>query len=202
MLSDAEQQTLAYYNQNAEAWAAKRKKTTEPSFWHQEYQELKALKSSGKLLEIGSGSGREAIEFMNLGYEYVGIDNAENLLRIAQQTNPSIQFHHASVYDLPFEAKTFDAFSSWALLPHVPKHRLPDALSSIKRVLKPGGVGFLGMREGTGERQEPETGRWFSYYSSDELGQILCAQGFQIEKNGKKPSRPDLIWLTFFVSNT
>ncbi len=200
-LTDTEKQTLAYYDQNAHIWAAKRKTTTETSFWHEEYNEFKNLKTpQGKILEIGSGAGREALELIAMGYEYVGVDASSELLKIAQKTSPLSSFFHATVYNLPFPQKTFDAFSSWSMLPHIPRHRLTEALRSIKRVLKPEAVGFIAMREGEGERLEPETGRWFSYYAQEELEKILQGHGFKVEKKSKKPSRADLTWLTFFVS--
>ena len=74
-----------------------------------------------------------------------------------------------------------------------------DAFASIYRVLKKGGTGFLAMREGEGEKQEPETGRWFSYYSEPELKMKAENAGFTILQNQKKPSRPGLTWLTLFI---
>jgi hypothetical protein len=55
------------------------------------------------------------------------------------------------------------------------------------------------MREGEGEKQEPETGRWFSYYSQDEFEEVLKAHGFEVIHKGRKVSRVNLTWLTFFI---
>jgi ubiquinone/menaquinone biosynthesis C-methylase UbiE len=197
-LSNNEQSAIDWYDQNATAWAAQRKKTSEPSFWAQEYESFKLL-PRGELLEIGSGSGREAIEWVRMGYRYTGIDPSAALIRIAKQTEPAGSYYHTSVYEMPFAPHTFDAFSSWALLPHIPKERVGMALKAIRKVLKPTAAGFIGMREGHGESQEPGTGRWFSYYSEGEFKQILQKQGFEIVTHGRKPSRADLSWLTFFV---
>ena len=199
-LSEREQQVIEWYDQNGEVWANKRKKASEPSFWAQEYAYLEQLQNApAHLLEIGSGSGREASEWVARGYEYTGIDTSTVLLKIAQQTEPAGHYFHAAVYDMPFAPASFDTFSSWALLPHTPKERIGLALTAIHRVLKPGAVGFIAMREGEGEKQEPETGRWFSYYSLEELEEVLKAHGFDIVRKGLKPSRPGLVWLTFFV---
>lgn len=197
MLTEKEQQTLSWYESNAEIWAGQRKKLTEPSFWQQEYIQLK--KPQGKILEIGSGSGREALELMRMGYEYTGIDVSNELLKIAQRTAPEGKFLYSTVYNLPFSNDTFDAFSSWDLLPHIPKERIDEALNAIRTTLKSDAVGFIAMREGEGERQEPETGRWFSYYSQEEFEKILQKNGFRIEQKYKKPSRINLTWLVFFV---
>lgn len=200
MLSERERLIVDWYDQNAEIWAKSRKAASEPSFWAKEYAHFKELKKSqGKLLEIGSGSGREAIEWIRMGYEYNGIDTSLALIQIAKQTASLGRYFHTSVYEMPFPFNTFDAFSSWAMLPHVPKERIGIALDAIQRVLKPGGIGFIAMREGMGEKQEPETGRWFSYYSQIEFEGILGKHGFEILLKNRKQSRPDLVWLTFFV---
>jgi ubiquinone/menaquinone biosynthesis C-methylase UbiE len=201
LLTDRERQTIEYYDRYAEEWAQRRKKTTEPSFWNEELRELNRLKvPEGKILELGSGSGREALELIEMGYEYTGVDVSQELLKIARKRSPFSQFLHTTAYHLPFAPETFDAFFSWAMLPHIPKHRIDEALSSLKRVLKPGAMGFIAMREGEGEKQEKETGRWFSYYQQEEFEKILQKNGFKMELKNKKPSRADLVWLTFFVS--
>jgi ubiquinone/menaquinone biosynthesis C-methylase UbiE len=199
-LSEKEKQVADWYDQNAASWAKSRKQTSEPSFWAQEYEHFRQLqKPQGNLLEIGSGSGREATEWIRMGYEYVGIDTSTALIQIAKETEPAGQYFHASIYEMPFLPNTFDAFSSWAMLPHVPKERIGDALDATQRVLKHGGYGFIAMREGTEEKQELETGRWFSYYSQNEFEGILVKHGFQICSKNRKQSRADLVWLPFFV---
>jgi hypothetical protein len=102
---------------------------------------------------------------------------------------------------MPFAPSSFDAFSSWAMLLHIPKERIGIALDAIHGVLKKDALGFIAMREGEGEKQELATGRWFSYYLQDEFGEILRTHGFDIVHQGRKPSRTDLVWLTFFVRN-
>ena len=202
MLSEREHLVTNWYNQNAAVWAKQRKKTSEPSFWAQEYACFEQLKKpEGKLLEIGSGSGREAIEWIRMGYEYSGIDTSTALIDIAKETEPLGHYFLTSVYEMPFETNTFDAFSSWAMLPHIPKERIGRALDEIQRVLKPQGLGFIAMREGMEEKQEPETGRWFSYYSQNELEEILMKHDFEVLSKTQKPSRADLTWLIFFVKS-
>src|SRR5579872_6952159 len=200
MLSDREQFVTDWYDRHGEAWAGQRKKTSEPSFWVQEYEAFKLLrKPQGELLELGSGSGREAIEWVRMGYKYSGIDPSKTLIQIAQRNEPAGRYFHSSLYDMPFASNTFDAFSSWSLMPHIPKERIGIALVAIRKVLKSGGMGFIAMREGTGEKQEPSTGRWFSYYSDVEFEAILKNHGFNVVSKGRKESRADLTWLTFFV---
>lgn len=100
---------------------------------------------------------------------------------------------------MPFAPHSFDAFTSWAMLPHIPKARIGIALNAIRKILKPEALGFIAMREGEGEKQEEGTGRWFSYYLQDEFEELLMEQGFLIVSKGRKQSRANLVWLVFFV---
>jgi ubiquinone/menaquinone biosynthesis C-methylase UbiE len=202
LLTQREIETVDWYDKNGKKWADERKKIGEPSFWDEEYRQFLSLKKpEGRLLEIGSGSGREAREWIQMGYSYTGIELSSTLIDIAQKTAPLGIYVQTSVYEMPFIESSFDAFSSWAMLPHIPKEKIGLGLSCIRRVLKRGALGFLAMREGEGEKREPENGRWFSYYRQDEFGIILKKCGFEIVSQGRKPSRPDLTWLTFIVRN-
>ncbi len=208
-LSAKEQEVTDWYDQNASLWSEKRREKSKPSFWDQEYREFEKLfPKRGKILppgrvrkvlEIGSGSGREAIEWIRMGYEYHGIDLSRNLIEIARQTEPKGHYSHTSLYELAFPPHTFDAFSSWALLSHIPKERMGVVLAAIRRVVKRGAIGFIAMREGEGEKREEETGRWFSYYTQAEFSKVLEGGGFEILQMGKRRSRKDLTWLIFFV---
>jgi ubiquinone/menaquinone biosynthesis C-methylase UbiE len=198
MLTEKEKFVTDWYEQNALTWAGQRKKLSEPSFWAQEYEAFKSLRApEGKLLEIGSGSGREARALIQMGYEYTGIDTSAKLIEIAKQTEPAGRYFQTSVYDMSFPSHSFDAFTSWSMLPHVPKERIKEALTAIWRVLKIGGMGFIAMREGSGESQEEGTGRWFSYYLQGEFEAILKQCGFDVIQQEKKFSRVNLTWLTF-----
>lgn len=199
-LTTEELQTRSYYEQHATDWSQRRKQKNEPSFWQDEFNEFQKIRTPhGTVLEIGSGAGREALELMKMGYDYIGIESSPSLLKVAKEAYPTIKIFLATPYDLPLAPESVDAFFSWAMLPHVPKGRIKLALEVLKRVLKGDGIGFIAMREGSGYRKEEKTGRWFAYYTQEEFATILQELGFQILKQSKKQSRPDLVWLTFFV---
>jgi ubiquinone/menaquinone biosynthesis C-methylase UbiE len=62
----------------------------------------------------------------------------------AQGEALDVEFRQASVYELPFEDRSFDAVFSHALLEHLVEPRA--ALVELRRVLKPGG--WIGVRAG------------------------------------------------------
>ena len=197
-ITEQEKATLQYYNTHAEDWRATHCVNSQ-SFWSDEIWQFHHLLPSGKILEIGSGSGREAARLIQLGYDYSGTDASEGLLEIARRDNPGAKFFHQSVYDLTFPTRTFDGFWTAATLLHVPKDRMGEALKSIQRVVKPKGLGFISLKEGQGESIDQKTGQFFSYFTTEEFSQILFKNDMAvIHASKKEQSSRNVTWLTFF----
>jgi len=200
-ITEKEKATLQYYNIHAEDWRAAHCVNSQ-SFWSDEITKFHHLLPSGKILEVGSGSGREAARLIQLGYDYSGIDASEGLLETARRDNPSGMFFHQNVYDLTFPTNTFDGFWTAATLLHIPKDRMGEALKSIQRVVKPEGLGFISLRKGQGESVDQKTGRFFSYFTIEEFNQILLKNSITVINSGEKEqANRNITWLTFFVKN-
>jgi ubiquinone/menaquinone biosynthesis C-methylase UbiE len=118
------------------------------------YKEILELKDP-KILDIGCGSGRCAIQFaknLKNGGQIFGIDIFNNALsgnslekvrtnaRI-ENVSSKITFKYGSITEIPFEKHFFDVVNVSYVL-----HEIPDkekALSEIYRVLKPNGWLFI-----------------------------------------------------------
>lgn len=197
-MKDREKQTIEYYNNSAETWANSHGGKEEKSYWETEMRKFLELLPKGKVLEIGSGTGKDASALIAMGYDYIGIDASEGLLKIAQERNPQTTFKNVSVYDLDFPGNLFDGFWCVATLLHLPKSRIDEALKRIKTQIKPGGIGFISMKAGAGEREDKKTGRWYSYYSKKGFAEVLERNGFKVieEKNRKGEKE---WWLCYWV---
>jgi SAM-dependent methyltransferase len=108
------------------------------------------LKPGMRLLDCGCGPGSITLGLARLAApgETVGIDMAENQLeearlQAARQGVDNVRFENASVYELPFADKSFDAVFSHAVLEHLAEPK--KALAEMHRVLRPGGV--FGIRD-------------------------------------------------------
>lgn len=202
-LSDKELKTIAYYKEHAQDWAATRGPNTKVSFWMPELTLFQEYLPHGKILEIGFGGAGEAAEFINKGYDYTGIEPAQELVAIAQQKFPNALFLTASIYDFKVPAQSYDGFWCSAVLLHIPKKSIDTALQNIKKALKPHALGFISLAAGDGEYFDEATGRYFYLYQEDEFAALLKHNGFNIESNVIKAQdthRPWLrTWLTFFV---
>lgn len=157
-----------------------------------------------KLLEIGSGTGRDSLLLSPL-YNYTGTDVAEGFIEVSRRKTkgilPAEVFAPVNVYDLAehFLLGSFDLFWSCATLLHCSKHRMKEALGAIHSVVKPGAVGFISLKEGDGEELDRFNGvpRYFFYWQREEFEKELEKAGFKVIEFFVKPGR--LNFLCFFV---
>ncbi len=84
-----ETSTLAYYNQQAQEHLRFRGEGVS-QYWSQELAHFQELLPQGSVLEIGCGTGNEAILLRQLGYDYVGLDLSLGMLSIAKSVLPRL----------------------------------------------------------------------------------------------------------------
>lgn len=199
-LTAEEETTLNTYNETAQQWSENH---ATPGFWHEEMKIFRELLPAGKILEIGSGGGRDAKELIASGYEYIGTDISSSFVKIARKENPGVTFLVQSVYDLEFsEDAQFDGFWASAVLLHIPKTKIGKALQRIRKCVKGGGIGFISLKQGEGERLEADSlknGRFFSYYTGKEFHEVLLKNGFEVVQMKVHPTSEKTTWLCFFV---
>jgi len=101
--------------------------------------------TSGKVLDVGTGTGMLAIEFAKgiPGVEVVGLDLSDVVLELARDNaqksgvSSRVSFEKGDAQDMPFEDDTFDLVISGNTL-HLLKNPV-RMFNEIQRVLKPGG---------------------------------------------------------------
>lgn len=94
-----------------------------------------------KVIEIGSGSGEQLLEFKKLGYEVLGIEPSEKLAKYANSIGvPTIHaFFDENIDDLlPDGFKQVDLIVSSYTFDHIPKPI--QVLRKINQILKKGGI--------------------------------------------------------------
>ena len=112
--------------------------------WKDFWSLARHTKSGDKVLDLGCGNGRLLDLLGEKGIDYIGVDNAENLIEIARKRYPGADFRVASAFKLPFPEDYFDKVYSIAVLHHIPSQELrSEFLKEVKRVLKPGGLLIL-----------------------------------------------------------
>ncbi len=99
-------------------------------------------RNDSKILDVATGTGKQAFAFAKKGYDVIGIDLSEDMLKVAINKNKyeNAKFEVADATNLPFEDKSFD-FScvSFALHDMILTIR-EKALKEMVRVIKPKGT--------------------------------------------------------------
>lgn len=107
--------------------------------------ELLGLPTGSRVLDVPCGWGRHTQLLQDAGYEVVGADISEPLLRRAWRGNNAPEYAAADIRFLPFAGYTFDAavnvFTSLGLF--LSDEQDIAALKDIRRVLKPGALFLL-----------------------------------------------------------
>ena len=109
--------------------------------WRREVVRRAGIPESGRLLDLGAGTGDLAWETrrQHPGSQPVAADFTLEMMRVGKSRPnfPSLDWSAADALHLPFLTETFDAVISGFLLRNVVD--VPQALSEQYRVLKPGG---------------------------------------------------------------
>jgi SAM-dependent methyltransferase len=132
---------------------------------------LRELASGAHILDAGCGSGRDTKAFLSRGYQVTAIEASTELARLA-----SVFTNHPSeillFQNMEFHEE-FDGIWACASLLHVPKTEMKDVLERFVRALKPGGVFYMSLKEGEGERVAPD-GRFFNDYTARSFRDIFA----------------------------
>ena len=111
-----------------------------------------------RILEVGCGSGRNALALTTYNVEYHGFDIFKPYIRWCEEniteTFPTFHFHHADVWNglynadgklkstefrFPFEDSSFDLVFLTSVFTHMLEPEVTHYVAEIARVLKPGG---------------------------------------------------------------
>lgn len=127
------------YNNIADDFSA-----TRQNIWPEMKPLFDYIKRGDKALDLGCGNGRCVEAIREKGGLYWGVDNSDNLIKIARNKYPNGKFLAADALDLPFENEFFNIIYSIAVLHHIPSKNLRRKfMSEAKRALKPGGFFIL-----------------------------------------------------------
>lgn len=135
-----------------------------------------------KILDLGSGPGRDSLFFKNSGFQPLCVDISEKMTKLCKDKGltPLIM----DIENLGFKKISFDGIWAYTSLLHVPKNKMRNILFDIHHLLKRDGIFFAGMKEGDfeGVHENPLYGNYhrFSslYYDSEFRG--ILSENFEI----------------------
>lgn len=160
--------------QPIEAWKVKER---------QRFLELLQAEGRRSLLELGAGPGKDGAFFQTQGLEVLCTDLSPEMVAACAAKGLAARVMDFARLDLPDDS--FDAAYALNCLLHLPDRELPDALREIRRVLRPGGLFFLGLYGGPDEERvwandvcEPK--RFFALRSDKRLREFV-GECFEID---------------------
>ena len=138
-------------------------------------EELKA-KEAETLLELGPG--KDSLFFQDQGFEVTAADLSPKMVRLCR--SKGIDAHVMDFAELDFPEASFDAVYALNSLLHTPKKALPNVLEGICRVMKPGGLFYMGVYggndfEGIREEDRLEPKRFFSFWEDKGLLELTTS---------------------------
>ena len=166
-----------------------------------EFIEMLRQEARGRLLEVGTGPGHDARAFLAAGLDVAGVDLSIEHVRMARDAG--VDAFRASLFDLPFADRSFEAGWTMSTLLHVADDRFEAAMTSIcskLRVGAPLAVGLWGGldRESLADFDTIQPPRFFSLRSHDRARSMLSVHG-EIERFETWPHQGDTPWEYQFV---
>lgn len=200
------QKTIDYYDKHAQQYA---QYVDDHYSTEQITTFLGMLPETPKVLDVGSGSGRDAFIMTKANALVTGVDLSQGMIDYAQKKYPNIEFQKADMLQMPFENDIFDGVWAHGVLFHLESlDDVKKALQEFDRVLKPGGILHILVKLQKDSQKikifsnQAGDSRVYRFFEKDELKSLLEQAGFQsiiletYEENERNPQgRHDVTWL-------
>ncbi len=145
------------------------------------------LPPGARVLEIGSGSGRDARALEEVGLSVRRTDITPAFVQLLRESGYEADVVDPLVDDLSDPAAPGTTYAGvWAdaSLLHVEREDLPRVLSRLADATEPGGVLFVGVKEGDGEgwslHGNVSAPRFFTYWREEPLRSALTGAGWRV----------------------
>jgi trans-aconitate methyltransferase len=137
-----------------------------------------ACPPGGRVLDLGCGPGTSAAGMAEAGLQVEATDASAEMVALADR-HPGVRARQATFDEIAGDGLYDGIWANFSLL-HAPRSAMPRHLAALKQALKPGGAFHIGMKLGDGEFRDA-IGRLYTYYSEEELVQLLEQTGFTVK---------------------
>ena len=190
--------TLKYYAKNTEEFIAS---TLEADMSETQKKFLALLPKGAHILDLGCGSGRDSLCFLQKGFQVTAVDGSEELAKFASELiGQGVVV--ADFKDLVLPKASFDAIWASASLLHVHSEALPGILAKVIDLAKPGAIFYMSFKYGAYEGER--TGRYYTDLNEERFAEFLLKSGRSLEiieqwvAKDVRPDKPEL-WLNTFA---
>ena len=190
--------TLKYYAKNTEEFIAS---TLEADMSLAQKKFLALLPKGAHILDLGCGSGRDSLCFLQKGFQVTAVDGSEELAKFAGELIGQ-EVVVSDFKDLVLPTASFDAIWASASLLHVHSEALPGILAKVIDLAKPGAIFYMSFKYGAYEGER--TGRYYTDLNEERFAEFLLKSGRSLEiieqwvAKDVRPDKPEL-WLNTFA---
>ncbi|WP_426416761.1 NUDIX domain-containing protein [Aestuariirhabdus sp. LZHN29] len=132
---------------------------------------LAEVSPSGRILDLGCGSGRDSKFFLDRGFDVVPMDASEPLAKLAQNY---LGCHvQVSNYQELSGKACFDGIWACASLLHCPEHQIYSVFSRCVDALRSRGVFYFSFKSGVSPRVDSR-GRFFNDYTLTKAKNLIA----------------------------
>jgi len=183
--------TIKFYDKNIEEYTKNTVKLQDKNVLK---KFVAYLPKKARILDLGCGFGRDCKFFIKKGFDTYGVDFSSEMIRKAKKYAKSAKFFVMDMRKLSFENEFFSGIWCSAALLHLKKKDAVKALQEIKRVLKKGGLLYLSLKSGKGEKIVKDkrykgASKFYAYYSKKEITDLLKKNNFKIIEFEMKKSK-------------
>ncbi len=160
----------------------------------------KSADKKPNVLDVGTGSGRDAAWMALHGADVVAVEPSEKMLALARNQHPKsgIRWIKDALPELNkvlnFEQK-YDYILVSAVWMHLHPEDRPKALTVLSSLLKPAGKIYVSLRHGPAQLE-----RGIYSVTADEIRYLAEVNGLIVKDLGQKPDllgRPEVTWHAF-----
>lgn len=160
----------------------------------------KLLPESSTVLDLGCGSGRDSLYFIEKGYDVTSLDGASELCELAQ-IHIGQDVLCMNYEDIDFK-EVFDGVWACASLVHISREDMDFILDKITDSLKADGVLYMSFKYG--EYSGMKDGIYYTEYKTKMIRELINSHNnlelIDIFKtNDVRPEREEQEWINVFL---
>lgn len=167
---------------------------------------LNLVNKNGRILDVGCGPGKDSHYIASKGFEVVGVDLSEEMIKIAKKNFPRIDFRIMDMRELSFEPNSFDGiFVAFSFI-HLPKKEVSGVLIKLYELLKGGGSIYIAVQEDESKEiflTEPlksDEKIFLNLFSTEEIKFLIKRAGFSIiAEHKRKPGKNEFQYNKLFI---
>jgi len=193
-------QTIDYYNKNSEKFY---KNTVHIDLSELYPKFLRHIPDNGTILDLGCGSGRDSLYFLEKGYIVTSVDASEEMVRLSSElTGQKTQY--LRMQDIEFKNE-FNGIWACASLLHIDKKLTESVFNILCNALRDNGVLYASYKYGKGTSILED--RYYNNYDETSFAEVIDnVNNFEILTywitKDLRPDRIDEKWLNVILKKS